>query len=80
MVYVGDHVTLYCAAIGQSVPTVQWYQNNKPVKCHPVPSAQVFVAPTNYSHNTTYSYVGRNFAGNMVYPNTVTANVTVMVL
>ena len=78
-VYVGDYVTLWCLAMGQSLPTVQWYQNDKPVERHPEPSVQIFVAPTKYSHNTKYSCVGRNLTESMVFPNTVTANVTVIV-
>ena len=76
-VSVGDTVSLWCRAIGLSTPTVQWYQNDKPVKSHAEPLVQVFEVPTSTPHTTVYTCVARNFTA--IDDHNITANITVIV-
>ena len=62
---VGDLVSIWCRAEGLPVPTVQWYKNNEVVNPNADMTLQVMDVPTNSLHNTVYTCVAKNSAGNM---------------
>ena len=76
-VYVDDPLTIWCAALGLSSPTVQWYEGDKPVEPHATPYVQLFKVPTSYPHTTLYTCVARKFIDNANY--TISANLMVTV-
>ena len=73
-VTVGSRLQLYCSAHGLPLPKVQWYINDSPINQQPPES---YLVPTVSPHNTVYTCVATNNAGNITH--TVSKNITVYV-
>ena len=74
---VGDQVSIWCRAEGLPTPTVQWYKNGEVVNPNADMILQVMDVPTNSLHNTVYTCVARNSAGNMNHTMKVDTSVSV---
>jgi len=74
---VGDLVSIWCMAKGLPIPTVQWYKNNEVVNPNADMTLQVMDVPTNSLHNTVYTCVAKNSAGNMNHTLKVDISVSV---
>ena len=77
MTSVGSLAILYCRAIANPIPRVQWYKDNTTV--NPISSShqQTFIVPTNMPHTTVYTCKGTNYIENVKY--TRSASITVIV-
>ena len=74
---VGDQISVWCRAEGVPTPTVQWYKNDEIVSPNVDMIMQVMEVPTDTAHNTMYTCVARNFAGNKNHTITVDSSVSV---
>jgi len=74
---VGDQVSIWCRAEGLPTPTVQWYKNDEIVIPDADMTLQVMDVPTNSLHNTVYTCVAKNSAGNMNHTMKIHTSVSV---
>ena len=74
MINVGSLAILYCTAIGNLIPRVQWYKDNTPIYS---PFLQPFIVSTHMPHTTVYTCKGTNYIENVTY--TRSASISVIV-
>ena len=76
VLYVGDTEKIICTAEGLPIPTVKWYNDTKLVDSSTL-SYLILDIPTNITHNTTYTCIVTNYAGNQMHTSELKITVVV---